>query len=306
MFVSKGAMMRTSYSLTRTLAATAGCAAAAAATFAVIPASAAPVGTGTSVGPAGAPFSAQNIGNVNIQLGSFTITCTASAAAGTLPAAPANSSASGPISVSIGAPTLSNCSTSLATIDSVTASGNWTITGQYGSPIGGTLTVPQNGVVVKTSGLASCTVTAAPSGPVSLAGTWTNGTDSASNPSKISVTNGQVPTSVSGSFLCPSGTASLTATYGVRDTASSATPIVVGPASVPTTTTTAPPTTTTTVPPTTTTTVPPTTTTVPPTSSTVPPTTTTAPPTTTTTTGGGAGSSAGDILAGLLGALGVH
>ncbi|RMI34917.1 hypothetical protein [Nocardia stercoris] len=282
------------YNIPKTLAATAGVVAAACVAGPALAGSG-----GTQVGPAGAPFAATLSGSLSVNVGSITASCTISTASGTLPAAPANATTSGPITVNIGTPTVSGCSAPFTSI-SVQTSGNWTISGSYdASGITGSLNIPQNGISAQTSGLLNCGGIAPPSGPVSVPGTWTNGTDSLNNPSQVNV-SGTVPVTVSGGGLCPtgSGTVVLSATYAVKDSANSAVPIIIGPvsgtpvttttapgggtggtgsaSSLPflgplfsslsggtTTTTTAPPTTTTTVPPTTTTTVPPTTTTVP-------------------------------------------
>ncbi len=232
--------MRYSNNISKTLATTAGVVAVACVAGPALAASG-----GTEVSPAGAPFAAALSGSLSVNVGSITATCSVSTAAGTLPTSPSNASTSGPITVNIGTPTVSGCTAPFTTI-AVTTSGNWTITGTYGTTgITGSLNIPQNGIVAQTSGLATCTGTAAAAGPVSVAGTWTNGTDSLTNPSLLNV-SGSVPVTVSGGGVCPSTTVSavLSATYAVKDSASSATPILIGPVTT-TTTTTAPPTTTT-------------------------------------------------------------
>ncbi|RMI32129.1 hypothetical protein [Nocardia stercoris] len=275
--------MRPSNKFSKTIAATAGLATTAG--LAVAAVCATPASAGTQVTPAGDSVTGTLVGNLVVNVGSFQGTCTISSVSGKIPASPSNVS-DGAITVPLGTPTVSNCSIN-APLENLTVqvSGNWAITGQYGSPINGYLTIPQNGVYASISGLVSCTGNAAPAGAVTLPGIWTNGTDSVNNPSKVSVVNGTVPVAVSGGGLCPGNTgfASVSATYAVKDTTNPSAPVVIGPYdSTPTTTTTPPSCTTTTTAPPTTTTVPPTTTTAP--------TTTVVPPTTTTSSGGGTGS----------------
>ncbi|RMI35551.1 hypothetical protein [Nocardia stercoris] len=245
--------MRHGNTLTKTLAATAGCAAAAAALCASTPANAVPTATtaavlpSTSIGPAGDNFSAQLFGGLTVNVGGIVGSCTLSAAAGTIPVAPGNSNPSGPVTVSLGSPVAQNCSANLGIAKlSFATSGNWTMSFQNGSPIVGTLTIPQNGAVATVSGLVNCTITTATNGPASLNGTWSNGTNSTSSPSTLSITNAQLPVQVSGSggagssnlgsslssggsSGCPgAGTLSLTATYNVLDTSNPALPVTVG------------------------------------------------------------------------------
>lgn len=198
--------------------------AAAAVTFGIGPAQAA---GSTTIAPAGANVSATNSGSVKFVAGSVTVTCNTSNTTGAVPAAPGNTNPSGPVSVSIAAPSFSNCSTSMWGVGAtVTTSGNWAITGQNGTPITGSLAIPTGGMVIKTSGFASCTAVVAPTAPASIAGTWTNGT-----PSKVSLSNASAPIKVTGGFGCPTSatTGSVTATYTVANTTTPSVPITVGP-----------------------------------------------------------------------------
>lgn len=198
--------------------------AAAAVTFGIGPAHAA---GSTTIAPAGANVSATNSGTVKFVAGSVTVTCTTSSTTGAVPAAPGNTNPSGPVSVSIGAPSFSGCTTSMWGVSAtITTSGSWAITGQNGTPITGSLAIPTGGMVVKTSGLASCTAVVAPTAPASIAGTWTNGA-----PSTVSLTNASAPIKVTGGFGCPtsSTTGSVTGTYKVANTTTPAVPITVGP-----------------------------------------------------------------------------
>ncbi|WP_326586622.1 hypothetical protein [Streptomyces sp. NBC_01294] len=206
-----------------------GTAAAGAIALASVTASAAPlpVAGSTTVTPAGHAFQATLSGKATLKAGSVTVTCTVSVATGTVPAAPGNSNPAGPVSSPISPPTYSSCTSSMPGVTpTVTTSGAWAVTMQDGSPITATMTVPVGGLVLKTTGLASCTVTAAPTAAASVGGTWVNGA-----PSSLTFTNASVPVKVTGGFGCPtSATASVfNAVYKVADTTDPAQQITVGP-----------------------------------------------------------------------------
>ncbi|MGI5446557.1 hypothetical protein ACQEVM_12485 [Streptomyces sp. CA-243310] len=206
-----------------------GMAAAAALTVASATATAAPLplAGSTTVTPAGHAFKATLSGKATLKAGSVTVTCTVSVATGTVPAAPGNNNPAGAVTSPITAPTYSSCSASLPGVTpTVTTSGAWTVSMQNGSPITATLKVPVGGLVVTTSGLANCTVTAAPSAPANVGGTWTNGA-----PSSLTFTNASVPVTVTGGFGCPTSATSSTfnAVYKVTDTTNPAQQITVGP-----------------------------------------------------------------------------
>lgn len=207
----------------RATLATAGCLVAAT-TFGIGPATAA---GSTTVSPAGAAVSATNMGTVTAVAGGVSITCTTSNATGAVPAAPNNTNPSGPITVPISAPTFTGCTTSMWGVSAtVTTSGSWSITGQNGTPIAGTINIPQGGMVIQTSGLASCKIVVAPTAAASLAGTWTNG-----SPSTVQATNAPAPIKVTGSFGCPTSatTGQVTGKYAVNNTTTPSVPITVGP-----------------------------------------------------------------------------
>ncbi|MFE3181337.1 hypothetical protein ACFXKR_10630 [Streptomyces violascens] len=185
----------------------------------------------TTISPAGHSFAAQLTGQATFKAGSTTMTCTVSASVPTtgannqVPAAPGNHNDAGAVSAPINPPTFSGCSTSIGGVG-VTASTNgaWSISAQNGSPVAAGLTMPKGGFVLKTSGLAACTITASPTGPTTVPGTWTNGA-----PSSLAITDAPVPATVTGGFLCPTGdqTATFSATYNVTDTTDSAQQITV-------------------------------------------------------------------------------
>ncbi|MFD4243469.1 hypothetical protein ACFWP3_18015 [Streptomyces sp. NPDC058525] len=206
-----------------------GMAAAGALTLASVSASAAPlpVAGSTTVTPAGHAFKATLSGKATLKAGSVTVTCNVSVATGTVPAAPGNQNPAGPVSSPISAPTYSSCTSSIPGVTpTVTTSGAWTVSMQHGSPITATMTVPVGGLVVKTTGLASCTVTTAPTAAANVAGTWTNGA-----PPSLTFTNATVPVKVTGGFGCPTSatTSTFNAVYLVTDTTDPAQQITVGP-----------------------------------------------------------------------------
>ncbi|GAA2461092.1 hypothetical protein ACFPFX_19285 [Streptomyces mauvecolor] len=185
----------------------------------------------TTVSPAGHSFAAKLTGKATFKAGSTTMTCTVSASVPTtgannqIPAAPGNHNDAGAVSVPINPPTFSGCSTSIGGVG-VTASTNgvWSISAQNGSPVTAGLTMPKGGFVLKTSGLAACTITASPTGPTTVPGTWTNGA-----PSSLAIADAPVAATVTGGFLCPTGNqaATFSATYNVTDTTDPAQQITV-------------------------------------------------------------------------------
>ncbi|KMO95375.1 hypothetical protein [Streptomyces roseus] len=187
----------------------------------------APLAGSTTVTPAGHSFKATLSGKATLKAGSVTVTCTVSVSTGTVPAAPGNQNASGPVSSPISPPTYSSCTSSMFGVTpTVTTSGAWSVSMQNGSPITATMTVPAGGLVVQTSGLATCTVTAAPTAPANVAGSWTNGA-----PPSLTFTNASVPVTVTGGFGCPTSATSsvFNAVYKVTDTTDPAQQITVGP-----------------------------------------------------------------------------
>ncbi|MFI8521793.1 hypothetical protein ACIGEZ_28855 [Streptomyces sp. NPDC085481] len=188
----------------------------------------------TTLLPAGHSFAAKLTGKATFVAGSTMMTCTVSAsvptsgANNTVPAAPGNHNAAGPVSAPINPPTFSGCSTSIAgvsvTVTSNATNGAWSLSTQNGAPVAAGFTIPKGGVVLKTSGFANCTITASPSGPTAVNGTWTNGA-----PSSLAISGAPVPATVTGGFLCPTGNQSATfsATYQITDTTDPAQQITV-------------------------------------------------------------------------------
>ncbi|MEU7134080.1 hypothetical protein [Streptomyces sp. NPDC046261] len=187
----------------------------------------------TTVEPAGHAFAATLNGSATFKAGSVTITCTASSSTPTdgstnnhVPQAPDNANPAGPVVSGINPPVYSNCRGSLPGVTvTITTSGEWGVSMQHGSPSTASLTAPAAGMVLKSSGLANCTVTASPGGPATIPATFTNGT-----PSQITVTDYALPVKVEGGFGCPTTatTALLNATYDVTDVTDPASQITVG------------------------------------------------------------------------------
>ncbi|WKD31270.1 hypothetical protein [Streptomyces xanthophaeus] len=206
-----------------------GTAVAGAIALASVTASAAPLplAGSTTVTPAGHAFKATLSGKATLKAGSVTVTCTVSVATGSVPGAPGNSNPAGPVSSPISAPTYSSCTSSMwGVTPTITTSGAWSVSMQDGAPITATMGLPVGGLVVQTSGLASCTVTAAPTAPANVGGTWVNGA-----PSTLTFTNVSVPVTVTGGFGCPTSatTSTFNAVYKVTDTTDPAQQITVGP-----------------------------------------------------------------------------
>ncbi|MFI5521353.1 hypothetical protein [Streptomyces platensis] len=195
------------------------------------PATAQPAGTpsaaapATTVSPAGHGFTATLSGKATFKAGSVTVTCKTSVSSGQVPAAPGNQNPAGPVSSSTTPATYGSCTTSMPGVGAtVTTTGTWGVAMQYGTPVTAGLTIPAGGFVLKTSGLASCTVTAAPASAATVNGSWTNGA-----PSTLTFTNASVPVKVVGGFGCPTSATSSTfnAAYTVSDTTDPASQITV-------------------------------------------------------------------------------
>ncbi|MEW2412898.1 hypothetical protein AB0953_04095 [Streptomyces sp. NPDC046866] len=208
--------------------AAAGVLSAASATATASPAAApAPLAGSTTVTPAGHAFKAALSGKATLKAGSVTVTCTVSVSTGAVPAAPGNQNAAGPVSSPITPPTYTSCTSSMPGVTpTVTTSGSWSVSMQDGSPVTATMTVPTGGLVVHTTGLATCTVTAAPAGPANVTAGWVNGA-----PPSLTFTNASVPVTVTGGFGCPTSATSsvFNAVYKVTDTTDPAQQITVGP-----------------------------------------------------------------------------
>ena len=147
-----------------------------------------------------------------------------------IPPAPGNSNPSGPVSLPVNPASFTNnggaCPTSLSGVTATTTtSGTWTLSGNWGSPITGSLTIPQAGAVTQTSN--GCTITVAPNGPHTVSGTWTNG--GSRTPSRLAVSNASVPVSVTGGFGCFGSSATFTATYDVTDVSNTSAVVTVAP-----------------------------------------------------------------------------
>ncbi|CAM5557035.1 hypothetical protein [Streptomyces abikoensis] len=188
----------------------------------------------TTVTPAGHSFAATLSGKATFKAGSVTATCTVSSskpsddqpALNRIPDAPGNQNPAGPVVSGLNAPTYSGCTASIPGVTTTVAtSGEWKVSMQYGSPITATLTIPVGGFVLKSTGLANCTITAAPAAAADIAAAYTNG-----SPAKLTVANANVPVKVEGGFGCPTSatTSVFNAVYDVTDTTDPGSQITVG------------------------------------------------------------------------------
>jgi len=195
----------------------------------------------TTVTPAGDGFSASLTAGSSavFQVATVSVTCNTSTTTGAVPAAPDNHSDAGSVGGAVTNPTFRNgsaasCPTNIpfttATTTSTSTAGSWAIDLQFDAAGSiGTLTIPQGGVVTRTSGLAACTVTVAPTGPVQVQGTWVDGT--ATSSPRLVFTAVTLPIAVTGGGLCPTSatTATFSSSYDITDTTSSADQIAVSP-----------------------------------------------------------------------------
>ncbi|UNM16425.1 hypothetical protein J4032_10020 [Streptomyces formicae] len=194
---------------------------------------------GTSMSPAGHRFDAVASGPIVFEAGPITVTCTASesraqtgaGAYNTIPPGPGNANPQGPVAVRIKAPVFKDCSTDApglrVAIETNENNGPWQISLQYGKPSTARLSIPAGGFVLKTSGLLSCTVTAAPDASTTAQGHWEAGSGSA-----LTMEHAQIPVKIEGSFFCPTSltTATISARYAVHNTTDPDHGITVDPA----------------------------------------------------------------------------
>ncbi len=185
----------------------------------------------TTVTPAGHGFTATANATspaTKVSFAAAGVTVTAnSTQSDTVPAAPNNHNANGAVCSSIAAPSFTGGSSSIGGTVTITSSGTWTLclANNNGSPTA-TLTIPQNGVVIKDTVLGiTCTATSAPNGPATITGAWNNGP-----PPTLKFTSASVPVKTTGGFPCPSATTgTISATYVVSDTTDPTQSIAVGP-----------------------------------------------------------------------------
>ncbi|MFE0102933.1 hypothetical protein [Streptomyces sp. NPDC059009] len=191
---------------------------------------------GTTVTPSGHRFSATAEGDVVLDAGPVKITCarsTTTSPTGKLnriPNRPANTSLDGgPVTLDIAPPTFKECTTNApglkADITTNSDHGTWQLALHNGAPA--ELTIPAQGFTLKTSGLLSCAVTAAPDAAAHALAAWTNGA-----PSALGFAGAPIPVKIEGGFFCPTSitSAAITATYKVTDVTDPAQHITVGPA----------------------------------------------------------------------------
>src|SRR5262249_26476101 len=126
-----------------------------------------------------------------------------------------NPNPAGPVAVKVNPPATSGCTVNVpGTSASVVTSGTWKISVQHRpTSVKATMTIPQAGAVVTTTGIASCTATVAPSAKAKVIGSFTNG-----SPSTLSFNSVTLPVSVTGASPCPTSvtSAQLTVTYEIK------------------------------------------------------------------------------------------
>ncbi|MEE2041303.1 hypothetical protein Q8791_29165 [Nocardiopsis sp. CT-R113] len=185
----------------------------------------------TTVDPAGAAFEAVLDGTATFTAGTVVVTCQVSSTSpgggnNLVPAAPDNHNPNGAVSGPINSPDFGNCSTNVPLVSATVAVADpvWEMTMQFGAPSVGTMVVPAGGIVVTTSGLASCTATVSPNAPAAVGGTWTNG-----SPASTLAFDTSAPVVVVGGFGCPTSatTSDFTATYEVTNADDPTAPITV-------------------------------------------------------------------------------
>ncbi|PWV47814.1 hypothetical protein [Nocardiopsis sp. L17-MgMaSL7] len=184
----------------------------------------------TTVEPAGAAFSAELVGSAIFTAGDVTITCGISLTSpgdgnNLVPDAPDNHNPDGAVGGPINAPNFTDCTTDVILVDAtVTVSDPvWQMTMQNGSPSLATMVVPAAGIVVNTTGLATCTATVSPTADAPIEGVWSNG-----DPASTLAFDTATAVVVEGGFGCPNvDEAGFTATYAVTNADDPASPITV-------------------------------------------------------------------------------
>lgn len=184
----------------------------------------------TTVEPAGASFEAALTGTATFDAGGTLVTCGVSVSApgdgnNLVPEAPDNHNPDGAVSGAINAPTFEDCDTNMPLVNATVTVNDpvWQMSMLAGGPSTGSMTVPAGGIVVTTSGLASCTATVSPDADVAIAGTWTNG-----DPASTLAFDTTAPVVVEGGLGCPdTDEAGFTATYEVTNADDPSAPITV-------------------------------------------------------------------------------
>ncbi|WP_157777496.1 hypothetical protein [Nocardia terpenica] len=188
----------------------------------------------TTVSPAGAGIATANMGPVVFGTGASTVECyTGTTSGGSVPAAPNNTNASGPVTVSLGPLTLSRCNLDEPerTV-TVTTTGTWAMAAHNGSPIGADLIIPQAGLTITTSGTRNCTTVYAPDGPATVTGTYTNSVDNGGLKTLPTMTvRDMVPNRTTGDASCPTGNSwdRVSATFIVNNPTDQGHTITIGP-----------------------------------------------------------------------------
>jgi hypothetical protein len=189
-------------------------------------------GNATTLTPAGDNFTIANTTNATLTTSNgagATVTCTASSGAGRVPAA-TNNASSGSVTSQLTTPIgFTGCSAPILGTATVTESGTEYIDAQSFTPAGGSdvdvigLGVNQNGYTITFSGSA-CTIKASPNGASAVLGAFTDGTNSTTNPSTVSV-NEQIDISLTNCIGAGATPGVEIVSYSVKDTTNTANPI---------------------------------------------------------------------------------
>ncbi|MEW1639616.1 hypothetical protein AB0469_36855 [Streptomyces sp. NPDC093801] len=189
---------------------------------------------GTSMAPTGHRFDAVADRPVTFEAGPITVTCARSSSSGnTVPSGSAAARPSGPVSLRIKPPVFKECSTDApglrVAVETNEDRGPWEVQLQYAAAgTTGRLSMPAGGFVLRTSGLLSCAVTAAPGSAALLPALWDAGVAAPA----LGLAAAPVPIKLEGGFFCPTSitSAAISATYTVHDTTDPDQRITVGPA----------------------------------------------------------------------------
>ncbi|WP_026118467.1 hypothetical protein [Nocardiopsis salina] len=185
----------------------------------------------TTVEPAGAAFSATLDGEATFETGPMTVTCAVSVSEpgdgnNLVPDEPDNHNPEGAVGGPINAPNFDDCDTDVPLVDVEVevADAVWDMSMQNDESAVGTMHVPAAGIVVTTSGVASCTATVSPDADVDIEGAWSNG-----EPVSSLDFDTTAPIEVEGGTGCPDDEeAGFTAAYDVENADDADTPITVG------------------------------------------------------------------------------
>jgi hypothetical protein len=190
-------------------------------------------GLATTMTPAGDNFTIANTTKATFTTSNgagLTWTCTSSTGAGTVPAA-ANNASSGSVTAQLSTPIgFTGCSFPILGTATVTESGGEYIDAQSFTPAGGSdvdvvaLGVNQSGYTISFAAPSTCVIKFSPNGASAVLGAFTDGTNSTTNPSIVSV-NEQIAMSFTNCVGLGASPVVLIVSYSFKDTTNAANPI---------------------------------------------------------------------------------